>query len=70
MTMKKGKNIVLEAKKPPVDSSTVALTPEAYAIVARLKRLTGQSVRSLVSEIVLQAEDLIEIRYVDEEAEE
>ena len=44
----------------------VRLTPEAARIMSRLRRLTGLSATQVVSSILIQAEDLIEI----EEGEE
>ena len=71
MTMKKSKPIVLTARtRPAQESCHVSMTPDAYAVVMRLKRLTGRTVRSLMSEIMLQVDDLIEIQYDDEREEE
>lgn len=42
-------------------SDTVRLTPEAVAVVSRLIRKTGLSARHIVSEVLLQAEELIDI---------
>ena len=43
----------------------VRLTPEAARIVMKLKRLTGLSATQVVSEILVQAENLIEIAEED-----
>lgn len=40
---------------------TVRLTPDAVAVVSRLIRKTGLSARHIVSEILVQAEDLVDI---------
>ena len=40
---------------------TIKITPEAEAIVKQLQRESGLSCRSIVSQIVVQAVDMIEI---------
>ena len=50
---------------------TVRLTPEAEKVVRRLRAKTGLPIRRIVSEIIVQAENLIDIEYdVDEDDEE
>lgn len=44
---------------------TVRLTPEAVAVVSRLIRKTGLSARHIVSEILVQSEELIDIVGLD-----
>jgi len=46
-------------------SDTVRLTPEAVAVVSRLIRKTGLSARHIVSEILVQSEELIDIVGLD-----
>lgn len=40
---------------------TIRLTPEAVVVVSRLVRKTGLSARHIVSEILIQSENLIDI---------
>jgi hypothetical protein len=40
---------------------TIRITPEAEAIIKQISRETGLSGRSVVSQIVIQAEPMIEI---------
>lgn len=40
---------------------TIKITPEAETIIKQLSRETGLSGRSIVSQIVVQASDMIEI---------
>ena len=40
---------------------TVRLTPEAEKVVRRLRAKTGLPIRRIVSEIIVQAENLIDI---------
>jgi len=40
---------------------TIKITPEAEAIIKQLARETGLSGRSIVSQIVIQAADMIDI---------
>lgn len=59
---KKNDRIVLRASG--VDAcrgDTIRLTPEAVAVVSRLVRKTGLSARHIVSEILIQSENLIDI---------
>lgn len=59
--------IVLKAR---VDSGetvgNVRLTPEAEKVVRRLRAKTQLSIRQIVSEIIIQAENLIDIESVDD----
>lgn len=54
-------------KRPPVKEKTIGavkITAEAETILRKLARETGLSCRSLVSQIVIQAADQIEIREI------
>lgn len=56
------KPIVLNARPPQVECiGAVRLTPEAERVVRRLSYKTGLPIRQIVSEIIIQAENLIEI---------
>lgn len=56
------KPIILNARQPQVECiGTVRLTPEAERVVRRLSFKTSLPVRQIVSEIIIQAENLIEI---------
>lgn len=46
---------------------TVRLTPEAEKVVRRLKAKTGLSIRQIVSDIIVQAENIITIDTDDED---
>ena len=46
---------------------TVRLTPEAEKVVRRLRFKTGLPIRQIVSEIIIQAENLIDISGDDDE---
>ena len=48
---------------------TVRLTPEAEKVVRRLRFKTGLPIRQIVSEIIVQAESLIDISGDDDEDE-
>ena len=57
----KQKPIVLKAKPALEDTSgVVRLTPEAQIIVRRLHYMTNLPVRQIVSQIIIQAENLID----------
>ena len=43
----------------------VRLTPEAEKVVRRLRCKTGMPIRQIVSEIIIQSEDLIEYTYCE-----
>lgn len=49
---------------------TVRLTPEAEKVVRRLRAKTALPIRQIVSEIIIQAENLIDIEGADDEGEE
>lgn len=56
------KPIVLTARQPQAECvGAVRLTPEAERVVRRLSFKTGLPIRHIVSEIIIQAESLIEI---------
>ena len=56
------KPITLNARPPQVECiGAVRLTPEAERVVRRLSYKTGLPIRQIVSEIIIQAENLIEI---------
>lgn len=46
---------------------TVRLTPEAEKVVRRLRFKTGLPIRQIVSEIIIQAENLIDVDSEDED---
>lgn len=48
---------------------TVRLTPEAEKVVRRLRFKTGLPIRQIVSEIIIQAESLVDIDGCDDEDE-
>ncbi len=45
----------------------VRLTPEAEKVIRRLRAKTGLPIRQIVSEIIIQAESLIDIEQPDDE---
>lgn len=49
---------------------TVRLTPEAEKVIRRLRAKTALPIRQIVSEIIVQAENLIDIEDANEEREE
>ena len=49
---------------------TVRLTPEAEKVVRRLRAKTNLSIRKIVSEIICQAENLIDIETADIDEED
>ena len=56
------KPIILNARPPQGECiGAVRLTPEAERVVRRLSFKTGLPIRQIVSEIIIQAENLIEI---------
>lgn len=56
------KPIILNARTPQGECiGAVRLTPEAERVVRRLSFKTGLPIRQIVSEIIIQAESLIEI---------
>lgn len=46
------------------------LTPEAEKVVRRLRAKTSLPIRQIVSEIIVQAENLIDIEGPDDDAED
>lgn len=54
--------IVLKARVDSMETvGNVRLTPEAEKVVRRLRAKTQLSIRQIVSEIIIQAENLIDI---------
>lgn len=54
--------IVLKARVDSTETvGNVRLTPEAEKVVRRLRAKTQLSIRQIVSEIIIQAENLIDI---------
>jgi hypothetical protein len=49
---------------------TVRLTPEAEKVVRRLRAKTNLPIRQIVSEIIVQAENLIDIDTADDDMED
>lgn len=49
---------------------TVRLTPEAEKVVRRLRNKTGLPIRRIVSEIIVQAEKLIDIENGEDDDDE
>ena len=66
--MSKSENaIVLKAGGRAMECiGTVRLTPEAEKVVRRLKGKTGLPIRQIVSDIIVQAENLITIETEDD----
>ena len=63
--------IVLKARVDSVETvGNVRLTPEAEKVVRRLRAKTQLSIRQIVSEIIIQAENLIDIESADDETTE
>ncbi len=60
--------IVLRSPRFSEESvGTVRLTPEAEKVVRRLRAKSGLPIRQIVSEIIIQAEVLIDIETYDSE---
>lgn len=58
----KNNRIVLKSNRTPDELiGTVRLTPEAERVVRRLRATTGLPIRRIVSAIIVQAENLIDI---------
>ena len=51
-------------------TGTVRLTPEAEKVVRRLRAKTGLPIRRIVSEIIVQAENLIDIENGEDDDDE
>lgn len=49
---------------------TVRLTPEAEKVIRRLRAKTNLPIRQIVSEIIVQAENLIDIDTADDDMED
>lgn len=49
---------------------SIRLTPEAEKVVRRLRAKTGLSLRMICSEIIVQAENLIDIENMDADEED
>lgn len=49
---------------------TVRLTPEAEKVIRRLRAKTALPIRQIVSEIIVQAENLIDIEGADDDESE
>lgn len=66
--MSKSENaIVLKAGGRGMECiGTVRLTPEAEKVVRRLKAKTGLPIRQIVSDIIIQAENIITIETEDD----
>ena len=66
--MSKSENaIVLKAGGRAMECiGTVRLTPEAEKVVRRLKTKTGLPIRQIVSDIIVQAENIITIETEDD----
>ena len=63
------KPIILNARTPQGECiGAVRLTPEAERVVRRLSYQTGLPIRQIVSEIIIQAENLIEINTPGQES--
>ena len=63
------KPITLNARPPQGECfGAVRLTPEAERVVRRLSYQTGLPIRQIVSEIIIQAENLIEINTPGQES--
>ncbi len=66
-----GNPIVLKSNRLSDECiGTVRLTPEAEKVVRRLRAKTALPIRQIVSEIIIQAENLIDIEGMDDEGEE
>lgn len=55
------KPIVLKAKAQDNGVGVVRLTPEAEKVVRRLHARSGLPIRQIVSEIIIQSENLIDV---------
>lgn len=69
--MKSTNPIVLKSNRITEECiGTVRLTPEAEKVIRRLKAKTALPIRQIVSEIIIQAENLIDIEGPGEDEEE
>lgn len=60
MEQKRIKLIVHTVPPPETPTGVVRISPDAEAVVRALQRETGLTARSIVSQIIIQAESLIE----------
>ena len=51
---------------PKINCDTVKLTPEALSVLQRLQLRSGLSARQIVSDILLQAECMVQVEEGDE----
>jgi len=60
--------IILKTDRPggAFRSSLVGLTPEAIEVVQRLQLQSGLSARQIVSTVLVQAEQLVQVEYKPE----
>ena len=61
------KPITLKSKSSGECTGVIRLSPEAEQVVRRLKSRTNLSTKSIVSQIIIQAQDLIEIIPAEDE---
>ena len=59
------KPIILKARSMDSCVGVIRLTPEAEKVVRRLQNQCGQPIRQIVSEIIIQSENLIDIDLSD-----
>lgn len=64
------KPITLKCKSTAECTGVIRLSPEAELVVRRLKAKTNLSTKAIVSSILLQAENLIEIEPAEDEDDE
>lgn len=65
--MKNNRIVLKESQFSGELIGTVRLTPEAEKVVRRLRSKTGLPIRRIVSEIIVQAEKLIDIETGDDD---
>ena len=61
------KPIVLKARTQDNCVGVIRLTPEAEKVVRRLHSRSGLPIRQIVSEIIIQSENLVDIDMEDED---
>lgn len=64
------KPIVLKAKATDSSVGVVRLTPEAEKVVRRLCTRSGLPIKTIVSEIIIQSENLIDIDLTENEEDD
>lgn len=64
------KPIVLKARTPDNSVGVVRLTPEAEKVVRRLCSRSGLPIKTIVSEIIIQSEHLIDIDLTENEEDD